>query len=33
MVARDKLKGGAYKVPKINFENEKDTFRIIHELG
>lgn len=33
MVARNKSTGKAYQVPPINFNEEKDTFRIIHELG
>ena len=33
MVARNKTTGKAYEVPSINFNDEKDTFRIIHELG
>jgi hypothetical protein len=33
MVARNKMNGKAYEVPTMNYINEKDTFRIIHELG
>lgn len=33
MVARNKINGKAYEVPTMNFNSEKDTFRIIHELG
>lgn len=30
MVARSKLNGKAYEVPSMNYNGEKDTFRIIH---
>jgi acyl-CoA hydrolase len=33
MVARNKQNGKAYGVPSMNYNGEKDTFRIIHELG
>lgn len=33
MVARNKINGKAYEVPTMNYNTEKDTFRIIHELG
>lgn len=33
MVARNKANGKSYEVPKLNYEEEKEIFRIIHELG
>lgn len=33
MAARSKTNGKAYEVPRLRFEQERDLFRIINELG
>lgn len=33
MVARSKKTGKAYEVPRLRFEEEKELFKIINELG